>query len=213
VAHHHFYRDEARQRATAAIRQIEAATSVQVVVALRPRVDDYRAADYLAGLVLALAVLAALLYLPMPFSLSSVPLDTLVGFVIGAAACARLPPLRRVLTPRRLLAESTHRAACAAFLDHGLSKTRSRLAILVFVGMFERCVEVLPDVGIEEAALGAEWTQTLAALRASVAGTPDVDDFIAALRRMGPLLQHAYPRGKAPVEDLPDEMPDEERRS
>jgi putative membrane protein len=209
VAHHHFYRDEARQRATAAIRKIEAETAVQVVVALRPRVDDYRAADYLAGFALALAVLAALLYLPVPFSLTSVPLDTLAGFVVGAALCAQFAPLRRLLTSKGRLREATHRAACAAFLDHSLSRTKSRLTVLVFVGMFERCVEVLPDVGIDAAALGVEWNQALAALRASVSGTPDVDDFIAALQRLGPLLQRSYPRGKAQVEELPDDLTDE----
>ncbi len=209
MAHHHFYREEARQKATAVIHEIEANTSVQVVVALRPQVGDYRAADYLAGFGLALGVLAALLYLPMPFGVDSVPLDTLVGFVVGAALCAHLPPLRRLLTARRRLAEATHRAACAAFLDHSLSKTRSRLGVLIFVGMFEHCVEVLPDVGIDVAALGASWTEAIAALRASIAGIPDIDDFIAALRRLGDPLQRVYPRGKGPVEELPDELPDE----
>jgi putative membrane protein len=209
MAHRHFYREEARRRATAAIQQIEAATSAQIVVALRPRVGDYRAADYLLGLVFALGVLSALLYLPMPFSPGSVPLDTVIGFVVGAALCAQIGPLRRLLTPRRRLTEATHRAACAAFLDHSLSKTRSRLGVLVFVGLFERCVEVLPDVGVDVAALGAEWTQALAALRASLTGVPDVDDFIAALQRLGIPLRRVHPRGAGSVEELPDEIEDE----
>jgi putative membrane protein len=212
MAHHHFYRDEARRRAAAAIREIEAVTAVQVVVALRPRVDDYRAADYLAGFAVALGVLSALLYLPVPFGVSSVPLDTLVGFVVGTLFCARFAPLRRLLTPRRRRAEATHRAASAAFLDHSLSKTRSRLGLLIFVGLFERCVEVLPDVGVDVAALGADWTQALAALRASLAGVPDVDEFIAALQRLKAPLARVHPRGASAVEELPDEIEDGEQQ-
>lgn len=208
MAQHHFYREEARQRAGKAVREIEAGTAVQLVVALRPRAGDYRAADYLAGFGAALAVLAVLLYLPTPFSVASVPLDTLAGFAAGSLLCSRLPFLRRLLTPKRGLAEATHRAACAAFVDHGIARTRSRLGVLIFVGMLERCVEVLPDVGLDLAALGTEWTQSIEALRASLAPDPDVDAFVSALLSLGPPLQRVHPRGVGPVEELPDELED-----
>jgi uncharacterized membrane protein len=208
MAHRHFYREEVRRRAIATIQQIEAKTAVQVVVALRSHAGDYRAADYLAGFAVALGVLAALLYLPIPFGLHSVPIDTFVGFVVGAAVCARTDSLRRLLTPRRRRAEATHRAACEAFLDGSLSKTKSRLCVLVFVGMLEHCVEIISDVGVDVAALGTEWTQAVAALHASLAGVPDVEEFILALQRLGPPLQRVHPRGTTPVEELPDELPD-----
>ncbi len=208
MAHHHFYRDEARERAAKAVREIEAKTAVQVVVALRARSDDGHAPDYLFGFLVSLAVLAALVYLPIPFSLEAVPIDATLAFIAGAFVCSRVAPLRRLLTSRERREAQVRRAASAAFWEHGLSRTRHRLALLVFVSLFERRVELILDTGVAPEALGEAWTAAAREIDASIA-RPDIDRFIAALGALGPILARAYPRGAGPVEELPDEIDDE----
>ena len=206
MAHHHFYRDEARDRAARVVREIESRTAVQVVVALRVRSDPGRAADYLFGFLTSLAVLVALVYLPISFSIESVPVDSTLAFAVGAILCARLPALRRLLTPRKAREDQVRRAACTAFVEHGLTRTKARLGLLVFVSLFERRVELLPDVGIDLQALGPDWTAAIRELQESIERGPDVDRFIAAFGALGPLLARVHPRGTGPVEELPDEI-------
>ena len=55
-------------------------------------------------------------------------------------------------------------AARAAFVDQGISRTRGRTGILVFVSLFEREVEVVADVGVDPVLLGEDWTRAVAAL-------------------------------------------------
>ncbi|MHB8420230.1 MAG: hypothetical protein ACYDCL_19320 [Myxococcales bacterium] len=208
MTHRHFYRDEARARTAKAVAEIEARSAAQLVVALRPFADRHRDADYLFGFVAALAALTGLVYSPIDFSLHAVVIDAVLAFALGAATCAHVDFLRRALTSRRARREATHRAACAAFLDHGVGQTRARLGVLVFVAMFERRVEVLPDVGIAVAQLGEGWLRAVEGLNAAL-GQADLTAFLQAFQELGRLLAKAHPRGRSPVEELPDELPEE----
>jgi putative membrane protein len=201
-----FYDDRAKAEAKAAVQAIEAQTSAEVVVALRFTSAPYHDADYLVGFLSSLAVLVTMLFVDREFLLGSFPVGVVAGFVLGAVASAYVPPLRRLflLPPRRRAAVRT--AALAAFVDLGVSRTHGRTGILVFVSMFERRVEVVPDIGVDPHALGAEWTQAVEALERSLLPSPRLDRFLERMRALGPLLAHVLPPSADHVNELPDEV-------
>jgi putative membrane protein len=96
-------------------------------------------------------------------------------------------------------------AARVAFFDLGISKTRGRNGLLVFVSTFERRCVVLPDVGIDVASLGPAWSECCAALSRTVAAR-DLVAFERALESMGPILGASMPRHHDDVNELPDEV-------
>ena len=55
-----------------------------------------------------------------------------------------------------------------AFVDLGVSRCAGRSGVLVYVAMFERLVEVVPDVGVDVKALGPKWTKALADLQTAL---------------------------------------------
>ncbi len=118
---------------------------------------------------------------------------------------AAAPPVRRLFTTARRIEDTVRAAARAAFYDNGVLRTRGRTGMLVYVSLFERRVELVPDVGIDQAALGAEWTEAKARLAVAVRRT-DVDTFLTTIAAMGPLLGRALPRADDDVNELPDEV-------
>jgi putative membrane protein len=194
-----FLSERARREVADAVRFIEAQTSAEIVVAVRHAAGRYRHADYLAGAVLAFGALLLLLFHPRSFAVETMPIDVAVVFAAGAFAASRSAALRRLLTSRRQLLEEVRRSARAAFVELGVSRTKGRTGILVFVALLERAVFVVPDVGVD---LGPLRTQ-VEALEATV---PDLAAFLAALRALGAPLGRALPRAADDENELPDEM-------
>jgi putative membrane protein len=200
-----FFLKDSKARVTSTIRDVEAQTSAELVVAVKHTSGHYRDADFLGGFLLSVATLCALLFLPVPFAVAAMPIDVVVGFLLGAFFTSHLPPLRRLLLRRSRMDAAVHTVACAAFVDRGISRTKGRNGIFVFVSTFERTVEVIADIGIDAQALGDPWRTATAAVRDSVSHL-DFDRFVEALGSLGPTLGAAMPHMADDVNELPDEV-------
>jgi putative membrane protein len=196
----------AKDQVSDAIRAVEAQTSAEIVVAVRPKAGHYRHTDYLLGAIAALVALFVLLFADQEFAVVWMPLDTVFAFAAGATCSAFVPPVRRLFTLASLMRQNVRTAARATLVDLGVTKTRDRNGILVFVSAFEHAVEVVADVGVDTAALGPAWTDACAALSKSMKGRPRLDLFLTALKSLGPVLAAAMPRKADDVNELPDEV-------
>ncbi len=201
-----FFLPEAKARTAEAIRAVEAQTCAEVVVAVRKSSRTYRHTDYLVGFLFAVSTLLLLLFLPQEFHLYTIPADVLLAFVSGAVLSANAAPLRRALTSKALQRAAVEEAAKAAFVDLGVSRTSGRHGVLVFASFLERRVVVVPDVGIDQGAMGPAWPAAVQALEASVKGAPTVDRFLEALAGLGPVLGKAHARQADDVNELSDEL-------
>ena len=200
-----FFALEARARVGDAIVEVERQTSAEIVVALRRASGHYRQADLAAGALAAWAALCVFLYYPEPFDFTFLPLELAGFFAFAAAASAHLPPLRRLLTSRRVRDENVHAAARAFFVDRGVTRKVGRTGVLVYLSVLERQVEVVADIGVGEVARGAPWKEAEARLeRALRAGS--LDGFLDALRGLGPILAEKLPHHAGDVNELPDDV-------
>jgi putative membrane protein len=196
-----FFGEEARREVSAAIKFVESTTAAELVVAVRHESGNYRSADYLAGALGGFAMLLILLFHPHSFAVRTMPLDVAVVFAVAAWAASHSPFIRRILTSSQSRAENVARAARAAFVDLGVSKTRGRTGILVYVSMLERTAEVVADIGVAPDCLRAE----LPGLRDAV-DKDDLRALVAALRAFSSPLCRALPRAADDVNELPDEL-------
>jgi putative membrane protein len=198
-----FFGERARREVALAVRDVEAQTAAEIVVAVRHASARYRHVDYLVGSLLAFGVLLILLFHPHRFAVSTMPLDVAVMFGLGFAVSARSPHFKRLLSSPRLRGEEVRRAARAAFVELGVSRTRGRTGVLVYVSMLERAVEVVGDSGVDECARGAPFSAAASALSRSL---PDLDAFVTALRGLGAPLAQSLPHSDDDVNELPDEL-------
>jgi putative membrane protein len=195
-----FFTDDARKRVGQAVGEAESRTAAEVVVVVRHTSGAWRQVDLAVGAVTAFAALLVLLFYPMPFAVETMPLDVLVAFVAGALVCASVSPLKRALLPRKHVAAHVRARAREAFVDQGISRTRGRTGILVYVSTFERRVELVADVGVDGKLLEAQER----ALADSIRRGPDLDAFLEGIRSIGPALAASLPRAEDDVNELPD---------
>lgn len=196
---------EAKQRVAAAVTAIEKKTSAEIVVMMRPDSGSYRQADLLAGAVAAFAYLCVFLYAPEPFDFTYFPLEQAACFGIAAFACSRLPLLRRLLSGKKVLARNAQVAAKAMFVDRGISKTRSRTGVLVYLSRFELETVVVLDVGLDPARLGEPLVRATESLRAA-GRRGDLDALVQALDAMGSRLAEIHPVEDDDTDELPNEV-------
>ncbi len=200
-----FFRDAAKQSTARSVKNVEAQTSAEVVVAVRRRSGDYRVAAYHFGFFIGAAVVLYLLVAPQVFSIGDIALDGALGFGVGVALAYNVSALLRLLVREGPLAKSVAAAARAAFFDLGISRTSGRNGLLVFVSTFEQRALVLTDVGIDVLALGSQWDAGCAALSDAVKKR-DLPAFERALESLGSVLGAAMPRSADDVNELPDEV-------
>jgi putative membrane protein len=205
VAEADFFRDEAKQSAARSVKAVEAQTSAEVVVAVRRRAGDYRAAAYHCGLLVGGLVVVYLLVAPQLFSIGDMALDGALGFGLGLALALNSNIVLRLFVREKLQAQNVAAAARVAFYDLGISRTSGRNGLLVFVSTFEQRAVVLGDTGIDPSALGPKFEAARTALSAAVKRR-DLAAFQQALESLGPILGASMPRSEDDVNELPDEV-------
>ena len=202
------FEDATKSAVKRAVADVEKVTSAAVVVAVAPTAGFYSHAAYVGGMVIAALMLAVFLYYPEPFDWTYLPLELGVGFALGAVLVRNVDAVRRALSGRRLLDENVRRAARERFVDLGVSKTSARTGILVFVSAFERRVEIVPDTGVDLAALGGAWEDAVKKLDRTLRLDADPQRFIEGLRALGAPLAAVLPRNSDDVNELADEVHD-----
>ena len=192
-----------KARIAKAIAVVEKKSSAEIVAVLRRSSGEYRHVDLAFGAAVALVVLCIFLYHPDEFDFTWFPLEQAASFTLAAIACAYLPPLRRALSSRDARARNVQSSARAAFVELGVSATKGRTGILVYLSAFERDVVVVTDVGIDRKALASDLETSEQALRAAMRANR-IDDFARALEALGDALGRVHPVSADDVDELPN---------
>jgi putative membrane protein len=192
---------DAQARLARVVARAEAGTSGEIVVMVCRQAGAYRS-------VVLLAVLAAALILPWPlialtaWSAASILLAqaALVAVLLLASQQGRL---RLALVPRSLRRARAREAARRAFWSRGLSRTRARTGVLLYLSLAERHAEIVADLGVLGRIPQEAWDGILADLVPAL-GRGEVEaGLTAAVERVGARLADHLPAGP----DDPDELP------
>lgn len=201
-----FLTEEAKRALADAVREVEAATSAELVVAVRARSGSYLHADLIAGILAALAALAFLLFSPWEFGLAWFVVDPIVAGLLAGLLSSRLPGLRRALTPRAERRRRVETAARATFVEKRVHGTTGRTGILLYVSVLEREAAVVHDIGLETLAASESWRHAVAALEQGVRGKEDGVRIAERVLGLEALLAAALPRAADDVDELANEV-------
>lgn len=176
-----------------AVREVEAASRAEVVVAVVSRSADYDRGPLLAGAAFGSAVLAFVLFSPWVFSLSAIAvLPPFAGAALALVVSA-VPALERLVTPAGRRRKAVERAARAAFYDHRVSHTRERSGLLVYLSQLEREAMVVPDRGVTDCVPPDAWAAVVALVDAA-GRTGHPAALAEAVRGMKDVLGREMPR-------------------
>lgn len=195
---------EERERVAAAVVDVEAHTAGEIVVVVAAQASGYRSVPLIYALLAALATPWPLIWL-IPMAVSRVyMLQLLVAMV--ALVVLSFPGRRYALVPRFLKRARAREAAAREFLARGLTRTRDRTGVLIYIAAAERYAEVLADTGIADRVDEAVWRQTVSELVEALRAGRPADGLITAVRRVGSVLaEHAPPSGDD-VDELPNKV-------
>jgi putative membrane protein len=183
-----------------AVREIEAKTDAEIVVAVRGRSGTYRHADYLFGAIVALAGLLFVLFSPFEFHTYWIPFDVIALFVAAAFVSSRGDWIRRLLTTTTFRKKAARAGAAAMFYEAGIANTSAENGLLIYLSLLERRMEVIADRGILKAVPALKWNHAVFELK-RVADDADPDKLIKAMNELGMILaEHMPATGENPNE-------------
>lgn len=184
-----------------AIREVEDRTSGEVVVAVAEQASAYRSVPLLWALLAALVA-------PWPLiEITTLAASRifLVQLLVALALSLFLswPKRRYALVPRFIKHARAHEAAAREFLRRGLTRTREKTGVLIYVALAEHYAEILADTGIADQVDPKVWAGIVADLTGAIRDGRIADGLTDAIRRTGDILaEHAPPRF-----DDADELP------
>jgi putative membrane protein len=186
---------------SAAIRDAETRTCGQLVCVLARSSSEYAHIPVLWASALALSVPWPLIYFTQ-WSVQRIFLLQLAVFIVAGVVFSWMP-LRLAFVPRAVQRARAHRAALEQFVVRGISRTKNRTGVLIFVSLAERYARIIADDGIAEKVHASEWQAAIDALTGHMREGRIAAGFTAAIERCGAVLAtHAPPDGS------PNELPD-----
>lgn len=195
-------------RVTATVDDIETKTSAEIVVAIYPQSGSYRDADLLCGALAAFGWLLFAIFNPWfvhPAWLLPVELGVIFG--IGMLTSFNVPKLRNCLTTKQRREEQVRTSAAGQFVEDGVTNTRGRTGLLIYLSRLEQQVEVLADTGILDRVAATAWNETVFELHKAATAADPAEALLTGLGHVGELLASELPAS----EDNPDEIPNAPR--
>jgi putative membrane protein len=201
-----FLTDTTKKALAGAVQAVEAGSSAELVISVRPSSGYYLHADLLAGLAAAFAVLAILLYAPRTFGLASFILEPLFAAALGVLISSRSPALRRLLTPPSVRRRQVETAARAMFVEKRVHRTTGRTGILLYISLLERDAAVVVDLGVETAAATEGWKEAVAGIEGVVRRGEDGAAVARQVETLGAVLAPVLVRSVDDVDELANEV-------
>ncbi|WP_442947037.1 TPM domain-containing protein, partial [Novosphingobium sp.] len=213
-----------RDRISAAVGEAELLSAGEIVTILAERSDGYT--DVALAWSAAVALLAlALLAIAPDFYLGIYDrilagwghewtpraILTLAAGVaavkFGAMMLLQLwQPLRFWLIPPPIKTMRVHDRALRAFRIGAERRTSGRTGILIYLSMRERRAEIVADEAISSKVDPQVWGDAMNAMLVELGQSRIADGMIAAIRKVGAVLQVHVPRAADDVNELPDRL-------
>jgi putative membrane protein len=208
---------DALERIRAIVEKTERKTNGEIAVALTGESEPYAFWELFAAVIAGAVVFAVLL----PFTeaiqealdsffwhsaawrLSAFFGITSFGLIALLYALANIPAIDRLIIPRAVRSRSVQNRAVRYFAESGVSGTKDRSGILLFVSYMEREVHIIADSGISAKISGDLWRLIADELASEIGGKDTELAFVRAIERCGELLEQHFPSQN----DNPDELP------
>jgi putative membrane protein len=173
------------------IRSAEEKTSGEIYVVVAHSADDFRLVPFLWAGAFAL-VLPWLLWFATSLGLETILVLQVLSFLAVSAALSPARVRYRIV-PRGIAADAAHRAAAAQLMAHGVHLDGNRTAILIYVCMLPRHIEIVADAGIHAKIDATHWQELVSVIAAEAQSGRLADGLAAAIRTAGMFLAKEFP--------------------
>ncbi|MFT4096899.1 MAG: hypothetical protein QM651_07230 [Rhodoblastus sp.] len=183
--------EQDRARIAAAIHAAEQRTAGDIVCVLMRASSSYAYAPLLWASFVALLSPWALIAATQMSVVRILAAQVMIFFVVGLILM--WTPLRMALVPRAIKRTRAHRAGMEQFFARGVTQTKNRMGVMIFVSLAEHYAHVVADDAIAARVDHAVWRETVDALTTQIAQGHIADGFVAAIERCGAVMAEIAP--------------------
>ncbi|MBF9232987.1 TPM domain-containing protein [Microvirga alba] len=195
---------EDHARLTGAIREAESHTAGEIVVVVAEQASNYRSIPVVWALLGALLTPWPLIWITNLSAARIFSVQLVVAFLLSLFLS--WPSRRFSLVPRFIKRTRAREAAAREFIGRGLTRTRGRTGVLIYVALAEHHAEIIADTGIADRVEARAWQEIIDALTTAIKNGRISDGLFEAIQRAGALLaQHAPPQADD-VDELPNKV-------
>ena len=115
-------------------------------------------------------------------------------------------PLRIALTPGSTKQRRVQRRAVTVFKAAAERRTVGRTGVLIYLSMAERRAEIVADEAILKVTDEHTWGEAMAALIDEVRQGRPAEGIVAAIERVGVVLNEHFPRSAGDTNEIPDKL-------
>ncbi|HEV7786817.1 MAG TPA: hypothetical protein VGQ28_15840 [Thermoanaerobaculia bacterium] len=201
-----FLTGESKAAFSAAVRTVEAASSAELVVAVRQRSGSYLHVGLAVGILAGLAALAVLLFSSWDFELIWFLVDPVLAGVIAGLVFSRSPLLSRAFTRRTARRGRVETAARSVFVERRVHSTSGRTGILLYLSLLEREAVLVVDLAVEALAASDAWRAAADEIESAMRRGASGLEVAAKVSSLAAVLGPALPRSENDVDELPNEV-------
>jgi putative membrane protein len=173
------------------IRSAEAKTSGEIYVVVAHSADDFRLVPFLWAAAVALA-LPWILWFATGLAFETILVLQVLAFLAVSAALSPAAVRYRIV-PRGIAGDAAHRAAVAQLMAHGVHLDSNRTAILIYVCVLPRQIEIVADEVIHAKLAAKHWQELIRLIAAEAQSGRLADGLAAAIRTAGEFLAKEFP--------------------
>ena len=192
------------ERLAGAIRDAEAHTAGEIVVVLAAQAGGYRSVPVLWALLAALVAPWPLIWITTLGPSRIFQIQLVVALVLSIVFS--LPKRRYRLVPGFIKRSQAHEAAAREFVRRGLTRTRERTGVLIYVAAAEHYAEVVADAGIAAHVAETVWREAITELVTAIRAGRAADGLVAAIGRVGAVLAQHAPARSDDHDELPNKV-------
>jgi putative membrane protein len=199
-----------RDKIAALVAEIERHTASELVTVVYSKSAPYTAfrIGWAAGIALGLVGLASLLSSRLT-ALELIGVQSLLAIIVYWSLGFSL--LLRLIVPRWAKQQAVHDKVRQLFLELGVTETRDRSGVLIYLSELERRVEILGDRGIHEQLGTDAWNQLVLELTAAIRGGNAYSGLTRIVERLGAELSAKFPIRPDDVNELPNTVVTDQR--
>jgi putative membrane protein len=199
-----------RKRVEAKIREVEARTAGEVVVAVVGQSSAYAGRRLVHALVFGVLAASVTHHLVPSLEVDWVLVAHLAYVALAWLALGVSSVLRR-LVPHDVRDGAVEERAARLFTERGVFDTRDHSGVLIMVSELEHKVVMLGDRGIHARIETDGWQRYVATIIAAIREGRPADGLCNVLDELGAVLADAFPRREDDENELPNAVIREER--
>jgi putative membrane protein len=129
------------------IEEIEKHSLVEIVTVIRSNSGKYRDASLWFAAVFMFICSLFFMFSPIEFDVYLIWIFTFTAFIIGWLSAELIKPVKRLFIGKKRMEKNTEIFGRAVFQKGGIGHTEKKIGVLVYVSVFEKQVEIIPDRG------------------------------------------------------------------